>query len=162
MDFFFDIRGKLIILFLNQRCTLSVDAISEIGPIEKNFVVEKNKKNFKFMRAWEECLFIVKTLFAPCQPYKQYDNKESLENNEISPKSTPQNVFPQELSVSIDNPVAAVRKVPKVVLNRLTMEDVALMLRSIAEFAKKSTEPARKLSKIKRIEMKRAKTKIDG
>lgn len=63
--FFYSFLCSLLNWFhvLNSRYTVSEDALSEIGPIENNAIIEKNKKNPRLMRALEECVFIVEKLF---------------------------------------------------------------------------------------------------
>lgn len=92
---------RIIFAFLQyRRSTLSEQAISEIGPIEKNPVVEQNSKNTSFMRAWEECVFIADRLFgfAAVVPERDIDisnltneprndAKISIDNNDLGNES---------------------------------------------------------------------------
>lgn len=98
----------------------------------------------------------------PNQSYQQRANKQLLEINEILskskavftqlPKLQEQKVFPEEppppIEMNIDAD-AIISRTPKVSLNRLNTEDEELMQKSLAEFAMKSPDLARKLGVIK-------------
>lgn len=98
----------------------------------------------------------------PSQSYQQRANKQLLEINEILskskavfsqlPKLQEQKVFPEEPpppAVKNIDADAIIARTPKVALNRLNMEDEELMQKSLAEFAMKSPDLARKLGVIK-------------
>lgn len=101
----------------------------------------------------------------PNQSYQQRASKQLLEINEILskskavftqlPKLQEQKVFPEEpppppppVEMNIDTD-AIISRTPKVSLNRLNTEDEELMQKSLAEFAMKSPDLARKLGVIK-------------
>lgn len=98
----------------------------------------------------------------PSQSYQQRASKQLLEINEILskskavfsqlPKLQEQKVFPEEPAapapVNVDAE-AIIARTPKVSLNRLNIEDEELMQKSLAAFAIKSPDLARKLGVIK-------------
>lgn len=90
----------------NLQCIFSVfrrhnhspKTLFPIGPKEYNPVVEANKKNALFMRAWDECAFILETLFKEKKLEKARKVKKTCaasklaKPSELQPKCAERNV----------------------------------------------------------------------
>lgn len=89
------------LIFCGPRYTHSSNSLYKIGPKENNAVVEANGKNSSFMKAWEECKFILETLFernhrgdasesvAAIKPAgKQKTNEPKIDSGSVKPPVT--------------------------------------------------------------------------